>query len=394
MKKLGKIFVIFLLEFVTLVLLYVGLLTIANVSTSNKAKQNLVDAMWIIGEEGEYPVIWDDQAIRLDNYTDLIMVQKSILSDKKALVSALHMGGYPRYWHGYVVVLKPLFSILSLFQIRKVISVALFVLATLCAVLLLKKRGLWAAMAFALMWAEYYSQIVAGSFQFFWCYLVLSAATIGILLTEKKNESLLPFLFFGIGSLINFLDLLTFPLATLTVPLIAVLFGKSKARDILKTGLSCSISWGVGYALTWISKWVLCRVFLGEGIVSDVKQSAGFRLFGDANYLIDRKVVLTANLEHPYILHHVWLVLGVLALSVIAYLILSKKGEKLRYLYLLGMVPVLLFPYIWYEVFCNHSMIHNFFTYRAQMGTSFGLYGIIFLLWKGIYERICERKKA
>lgn len=396
MKKTIKFIGFVAIEFVILVVVYIGLLTVANVHTTEKAKKNMIDGLFVIDEvEGDYPKLFDDEAVRFDNYTDRIMIQKSMLENEKPFICAIYMGGYQRYWHGYVTVLKPLFSFLSLYQIRKVFSLVLFGLAALCALFLYKKGGMAPSLAFILMWAEYYSHSVAGSFQYFWCYIAICASVLSVcLIDDKKKERLLPFLFFGIGSVVNYLDLLTFPLATLTVPLLVLLFGLKgrSAGYVLKKGFLYSLMWGCGYSLTWAAKWGIARIFLGKEVTSDVSQSILFRLFGNEQYPLDRMLVLKANVQHPYILHHIWFVLGALILSVIAYLIFAK-GKRKELLYLLGLLPVLVFPYIWYELLCNHSLIHHFFTYRAQMGTSFGIYCIIFLLWKGIYEGCRKRQK-
>ena len=387
-KKTGFL----ILEFVLLILFYLVVLTVANSGIQKNAFENMQKAVEIIDEEGDYPKYFDDEAARLDNYTDRIMVQKCMIADEKPFLSALSMNGYARYWHGYAAFLKPLFSILELVQIRKLLSFLLFLTAAVTMVALYKKGGAVAAVSFALMWAEYYSQIVAGSFQYFWCYFICCVSTTIVCLLKEEKKGLLFYFFFAIGSFVNFIDLLTFPLITLTIPLLATFFTKNK-EGVIKRGFLYTILWGTGYAMTWLAKWVLCRIFLGEGIIPDVSNAISYRMTGDEINPINRILVIRANLQHPYLLHRIPLLFAVLFLSLILFLIFAKAEKMKKMRYMLGMLPVFFYPFIWYEILCNHSLVHHFFTYRALMGTSFGLYFILLSLWKGIYEALSRKKE-
>ena len=52
----------------------------------------------------------------------------------------------------------------------------------------------------------------------------------------------------------------------------------------------------------------------------------------------------------------------------------ADRDTALRYLLILG---VSLYPYLWYIAFSNHSQIHYFFTYRAQVVTVFGVLAVL-----------------
>ncbi len=388
MKRVLKAIGFLIIEFLVLIVLYIALLTIANIKTSNKSLDNMTLSVGLIDEEGDYPSVYGDDASKLDNFTDRLMIQKCMLSDDNPFLSALNMGGYQRYWHGYVVFLKPLFSFANILQIRKLLSLALFILATVCITLLYRRTGWPGALAFSVMWAEYYLHVVSGSLQYFWCCFVCCLLVAVICLIPEDKRRILPFLFFGTGSFVSFVDLLTFPLITLTVPLIVMAFtDKKKNGQIKKIGIY-SVLWGIGYMATWATKWLLGYCFLGKGIVSDVSDTIVFRMIGDASHEINRLLVLQANLQHPYLLHHFVFLLGVTLVSIIPFVILTVKENKEEIKRMAVITPILLYPYCWYEVVCSHSLIHHFFTYRTQMGTSFGLYLVIFMAWKGILAQI------
>ncbi|MCR5031835.1 MAG: hypothetical protein K6A92_03130 [Lachnospiraceae bacterium] len=337
-------------------------------------------------EEGDYPVIYGDEAIRIDNFTDKIIVSNTLINSEQPFISAIYMGGYFRYWHGYVMFLKPLLSLLGLNQIRKILMVLSFSMMVACLLLLHNKLKIPGAMAFAMMWMDYYSSKVSGTMQFFWPYFIMCSAIIILCLIsdkgEKEKDLIIPMLFFGAGSFVNFVDLLTFPLVTLTVPLLVYLLIERDTirKNLIRTGF-LSVMWGAGYALTWVVKWVISALFIPGEVLANIKETISFRMQGDEAHQIDRLFVLQGNLQMPYFLHHMKILLPILAVLVIAYLIVVREKETI--LFLCTLIPVILYPYIWYEFFCSHSIIHAFFTYRAQMGTSFGLYYImVFLICK------------
>ncbi len=374
MKKHIILWVI--VEFIVLISAYVLALTLSCINTSARLDTMAEQAYEILDREGNYPVIYDDEAIRIDNFTDRILVEKTTVSDEQSFISAMWMDGYFRYWHGYVPFLKPALSVFGFNSVRKIAMMVVGALMVVCLFLLNKRLGAAGPVSFALMWADFYSSKVAGTLQFFWPYFIMCSAVIFICLfydRVKEGRAAWVLLFFGIGSFVNYVDLLTFPLVTLTVPLIVLLLIKKEnvQKNFVST-LLYSFVWGMGYALTWISKWLICLLFLPGNVVSNVLNTIAFRMNGDDAHPIDRLFVIRGNLNMPYFLHHTGFILLALVLLTIAYLLAVK--DKKQVLLFVSLIPVLLYPYIWYEFFCSHSTIHAFFTYRAQMGTSLGLY--------------------
>ena len=375
LKRIGFISI----EFIILLVLYVSGVTLSCAIRSDRIDINGLSYFEAIAEEGDYPIYYfQDEAVKLDNYTDRIMIEKSLISDKQALVAGQYMGGYYRYWHGYTIFLKSLLYIFNVFQLRKVLAISLGIVMILGLLLLYKRFGWAASLAFGATLIEYYTFNTAGSLQFFSCTLLMGAAVILLCLIEhKNNDTFLYLLFFALGSIINYVDLLTFPLITLTIPLLIVILydqkegkalGKSLANSIL-----LSITWAAGYALTWISKWIIAGITLPGDIFGDVFSTALFRMGGSEEYQIDRVQVLISNINHPYILKHFTFLLIVLLIALVA-VVLTRKEERKKLLTLIPVAVVMIYPYVWYEFMCGHSCIHHFFTYRAQMGTSFGLY--------------------
>ena len=69
-------------------------------------------------------------------------------------------------------------------------------------------------------------------------------------------------------------------------------------------------------------------------------------------------------------------VIVIFLIAVVLVLWKRLKDQKTVRAYL-PMLLVAFYPYIWYLVMSNHSQIHYWYTYRAQLVTLFG--GLVFL---------------
>ena len=99
--------------------------------------------------------------------------------------------------------------------------------------------------------------------------------------------------FFVVGMMENFFDFLTYPIITLGIPLILLLWmrvrdEKTDLKDNLLFTIWSSISWGVGYALTWIAKWGITTVVLGVRYFIRNLSVIEYRLNGSEMCIRDR----------------------------------------------------------------------------------------------------------
>ena len=143
-----------------------------------------------------------------------------------------------------------------------------------------------------------------------------------------------------------------------------------------------SLSWFFGYAMTWISKWLLSAAILGVRYFWRTMSVVQYRLEGSEEEPLDRIGTIQRNLK-------AWLNVqdgGVISWSKIALLILIVAvvliiWRKLKDWKAVGAyLPILFvaaYPYIWYLVMSNHSQIHYWYTYRAQLAALFA--GLVFL---------------
>lgn len=199
-----------------------------------------------------------------------------------------------------------------------------------------------------------------------WCYPFL----------RREN---LPLFFMLIGMIINFLDLLTTPIATLCMPLLLCLYLEKnegpKGLEAVKMTFGCSVAWTMGYGLCWLAKWVLSSIILKKSIFDEVGGKVQSWAI-TADHSEGRLGSVMRNFKDYFASQGVRTMifpLLFLALLVVCFL-LFRCTEKNRWACSGVMLAVSLYPYMWYFVLMEHSWLHHWFTYRAQAATQFGVY--------------------
>ncbi len=285
---------------------------------------------------------------------------------------------YPRYWHGYLVVLKPLLLLTSLNGIRMLNGIAMMLL--LGAVVMLcgkqNKMGLGVAILAAMPFLFFGTTF--SSLSLSTCYYVAMAAVLALLLMKvKTREAHVMELFLVTGIATAYFDLLTYPLVTLGFPLCAYLYLREGNERALKTAGLCTLEWGIGYGVMWAFKWILSDVFTGSRVIADafatifsrVGSAEGGRFAGYGEVLSNN---LTPFLNMSF---------GLLALAILACLVWmfcrnlqnKKQGNvkeanskncvgsiKNNIVYLL----IACLPFVWWFVLQNHSEEHWAYTCR------------------------------
>jgi len=352
---------------------------------------NVEKSLEVMETEGERPMyaFYRHSAI-VDNHTDMLMYESLIQNRDyyNAVQASVSINQYPRYWHGYQVVLRPLTVIFQVQELRYLGMLAFYLLFFWSAWLIAQKTKFLNAMVYVLTIASGYLVAVTTCFQYLTTFYVLFAALI-VLLTryDKDKPTGWMLFFFVVGMVENFFDFLTYPIITLGIPLIILLW--LRVRDE-QTGFKenfwfmfkGSASWGLGYALTWIAKWLIAAAVLGVRYFWRTMSVVQYRLEGSEEEPLDRIGTIQRNLK-------AWMNVqdnGVISWSKVVLLVLIVAlilfaWKKLKDMKTVGAyIPialVALYPYLWYLVMSNHSQIHFWYTYRAQLVTIFG--GLIFI---------------
>lgn len=366
---------------------------------------------------------------RLDNFTDAIMLRNAIYPTSKSkmkdamlnprydyknrnqvqsLIDSLKekknftIVYYPRYWHGYLIILKPLTMLCEIANIRLLNMLLQIIIATylimLTGVVLGKGYGLSLFLSYLLLNPVSLSM----SFQYSSVFYVTFLVSIFLLkqmrlFTKKQNYFFLIFLFSGI--LTAFFDLLTYPIATLGIPLILYLIGLNhyykliELHTAIKSVIWPSVFWGMGYAGMFVGKWVLAQLLTGYNVVANALFQLCYRMsyhtgHHETGKLINPIKSISNNIQ--VILHEPIIIVLIMSLIIsLYYLWKTKKLTKLHdySIFRWAMGFVMLYPFIWYTIFCNHSFIHTWFTYRALSVSVFAIGSIVASLFLE-YQRV------
>ncbi len=398
------------------------LLCLVYMLPTGRMQKHVETDVLLLQEEGNYTVFWDGFFVRMhpgninaqtfflnnrgmarDNLTDAVMLGNAVyekeakgtlekalavyryLDEDEMPISSLqnYLDGenageevsYSRYWHGYLVVLKPLLCIFTYSQIR-IFNVLLQ--SILLILLCVKLSGLtdW----------KYSICFVGGGLTVFpfvipFC-MQYSTATYVMLLSsivylcnidywKKDDRSLYYFMLTGI--LTSYVDFLTYPIITLGgLLVISVLATEKKTGFIIRS----SVMWCIGYFGMWFGKWAVASVVLRENVVQDGLEQMLFRTSSATDTMSEKKVsVLSAIFANFSSMTNVYYIV-VFILLLIFLIALAKKQPNYFLKNLIRQrhyLVIALYPFIWYGVIKNHSYDHSSFTYRALFVTVFAL---------------------
>lgn len=291
---------------------------------------------------------------------------------------------YGRYWHGYLVFLKPMLVKMNLQEIRMV-NVVVLSLLTAWAVYEISRKGNWIALSAFLLGLAVINPVTAAmSMQYMnSCVLML----IGVALTFRlelwnRKDSWKMFLFMGILS--AFFDFLTYPLVTLGIPLLFCVFmnlTQSLSKSAAKTLNSC-IVWAFGYGGMWAGKWIAGSLISGENLIASGLNRAAMRTNGGSQIAEQVSLLETLDLNWNVAFSNVIkLTLVIIVVGTICWL-LRKKVKPVRNNMFWLLAVISLFPFAWYFVLNNHSWHHFWLTYRILAVTITGWYLALFCFFQ------------
>lgn len=281
---------------------------------------------------------------------------------------------YARYWHGYLAVLRPLLTLFDYSAIRIILLIATLISIVTMIVLLCRKANIISGIIYGIGLLAINIFIVSRSINEILIFLVAFISSI-ILLLKKDTKKNIGIFFFAIGSISNFIDLLTAPLVTLGFTAITYFLiiqkqeEKANIKEYILDILKIGISWTLGYGITWITKWVITEVIYGRPIISQAIEQALFRSelpTYNGKAIFSPVDVIKRNME--YLSNNViFAILTIAILYLIAMLIKNHKKDidfKENIKKCFPYIIIFFFPIIWYLVIKQHSYTHMTFTYR------------------------------
>lgn len=402
-----------------LFIIFLGVLIFVSAIPSQIVNSSLGNSVETLKKEGLYPSVgfpW--RKIVLDNFTDGVMlniaysvdstdpVQSAIRNiqhdgndnsadqilnlEKMYQQKGIHETVYERYWHGYLIFLRPLLTVTSYAGVRVVLTVALF---SIFAVFMLKS------------WKQLDAQTTVGllsgfiAVDFFWLgksiqlsntFLTGMVGALYLLRQKKASFLTVSTVFFIVGAVTQYIDVLSAPLVSLGLLLVVAADLLKKTIDLKKIIFLCAL-WFIGYSSLWGAKWMLAEYTYVPGAINIGYKKVQDRTMNSVDTQFSRK---NAVLRNFYQLRGydkrdkiVLLVLGMCYAVFMARYFSMKLVHKQKVVMWLAVAVI---PYLWYFIAAEHSYIHVLFTYRNQFITvvSGFLISAEFINWKRVEKDV------
>ena len=328
---------------------------------------------------------------------------------------------YSRYWHGSMVLLRPLFIIFDIEGVRMVLGILILIMTVWFEVLLFKNHysvfgvcyGIGLILVSVWMCAfcvEYAMPFVVMSVELPVLFALLTRAyekkdvqndkvkrdehKLGNQKADEhksdnfKPEVILWAVLACAGIVTAFVDFLTTETITFTMAYVLYLIVKNRHNQMrtVKEELIClvksGIVWLVSYGLMIALKWVLALIVLGKDAFFNALSQAALRISGDATLGNATGAEVVSDYErmsgalwrnigciYPFksTMSYGTAMIFILLVGLVVFSIWYLFREKAKSCINKVMVMVSLIPVLRFLVLNNHSYIHFFFTYRALL---------------------------
>lgn len=400
--------------YIIVIMIFLLSLTVVALIPTQLVKKNVEESAKILNEEEEYYVKkYLRKMLLYDNYTDAIMINNAYSMDSSdPLYSALvvrrnYIPGitvktlpeetgdptilvyetdnlmktvqgkittakqYAKYWHGYLVFLKPLLILFNYKQLRILQLILIIGLASIFLYLVYKKIGIKQAIIFLLGFLIIDMEYIYMSLEFTPIFILMLCSSITLVVFNNKIKDKGK-IFFITGMLSCFFDFLTVPIITLGILLLIsfLLIQKKEKKldikEIIKIFIKNCLLWGIGYGFTWIAKFLLVDIIYDQGLLKLGIQQMLHRTIGEESYNnFTYSYTATGNIG----MCNIW-IFTITCIFQILILSIKKIKNKTIIIKKAKIVPYLLtaiLPIIWYIFLKEHSGRHYFFTYRSML---------------------------
>lgn len=316
------------------------------------------------------------------------------LNPARSLVERVEGGeapnnSYRHYWFGTTALVR-LWALVTTYMTWRLGNAALLGALLLVALVTAWRRaGAWLAITLGVVALLADPVLVSGALQFSpVAYVALSGVVAALWLAPGRPTARFDLeLFVALGVATAYFDLLTAPLLTWGIPLVA-LAACELARNrsvslalIVRSGLA----WALGWVGMWAARLAITEVFIAPGAFAEIANTVAFRAGGATATggapvaLAERWAVVLNNVYHlipeamwpadPQVLAASLVpaaIIGALLLvwALAAWRVGVSKGAPRR---TWPLALVVLAPVGWYVLATEHSFTHAFFTYRALL---------------------------
>lgn len=280
---------------------------------------------------------------------------------------SLSCDSYERYWHGYAVILKPLLMIFTYTDIVFInIGIQIFLMFFLLTMLEEKNYG-YLRIAFVILWVISMQIVIMLCLDYSICFYIYMIATLVLIRYQKCQKEYLYF-FLIVGMITSYLDLLTWPLVTLSIPLTVLLcMQQTKTiKEKMRKGVLSSIFWGIGYLGQWMSKWIIASLVLSDNVILDAARQFILRSSSaseEQNSTGQATFLYTIIRNYSVFLEKGYAVIFMMIIVCLVWYLSSRKG-KISFCSMLPFILLSFYPFLWYIITRNHSYVHYWMTWR------------------------------
>ena len=261
---------------------------------------------------------------------------------------------YSRYWHGNQTLIRPLLCVTTVHGIRVINMLLLTALLIALLAVMWVRVGRSQALIVTASLLAVMMPTVPLCLNYVPTFYIALAFSLLILLwqpaTAHRGNTMI--VFFVIGALTTFFDLLTTPMVAMAVPLVVYMLHR-KPQQAWRAVITLSLSWLLGYASLWATKWLLAALITGHAAFSDAMGAVTQRTVG--------------HNEQEYMLWCLkWTAASFVAIAAFTAVVVAVLGRSWPTLRRNSwMLLVALSSYVWAFVLLEHTWHHLHFTWRT-----------------------------
>ena len=292
------------------------------------------------------------------------------------------VGSYPRYWHGYLIWLKPMLTVMTYSEIR-ILAMCFQLALLLWAVYELQKKDMRLVPGFFFAFLFLNPITTAMSIQYASVYCITLIMTAIMLRFDLFTDDRCPAVLFGGGIAVAFFDFFTYPVVALGIPLItsvALTSDRGIGHNIKKI-LAGSFAYFAGYAGMWAGKWITADLLIKSGTIRDAINEITIDATG-----AEDKAVYTIPYVYRQILMHIThksiVIIAVLGILMLAFGLVRKKCTVRPDITTVLILVIALYPFVWYALVKQHSAT---MTRMEQRELAVTIMGIVTAILKNIH---------
>lgn len=306
---------------------------------------------------------WGDWADTLVKYTQDIQGQETYVD-------------YARYWHGYLVILKPLLLFMNLQEIYYLNAMVVVFLTGLIFILFYKRLGKY-CIGYAIMTMTMNPIAIMQSFQLSTVFYAMQITLLLLFLCKKEDKAI--YIFLLDGMIVAHMDFLTYPLVAYAIPFLTyyLLFKADSLRDSIKLFLKTGVSFLGGYAGLWFLKWLWATIFTNENILIDgwinvLRRTGTGDNFGDGQYGMPIGPMSAIKINLQAYVNISTILLGCIFIIIVLWFVVHQKRKIVISAKEL-IIPILVssLPILWYVVLNNHASLHPHLEWREWIVTTY-----------------------